>query len=194
MANPQNDDLVQRGANWSMRKAVPLEYRAVEPKKEITRSLRTDSRSEAKRRKEAVWDELVAGWEMRLAGKSDDAHTAFEAAKRVLKAKELRYIPLDELLFAPTAEILARVSKINLVGGRPDAAEASAILGTEERPSIMLADALELYWPMAKDNTRGKSADQMRRWVNPRKKAMRNFIMVVGDKCPSSGFLEPKAA
>jgi integrase len=47
---------------------------------------------------------------------------------------------------------------------------------------ITVSRALELYWALAKDKTLGKSDDQLRRWKNPRKKAIRNFLDVVGDK------------
>lgn len=60
--------------------------------------------------------------------------------------------------------------------------EASALLGGVDVPKITLSKALELYWSLARDRTLGKSEDQLRRWQNPRKKAIRNLIAVVGDK------------
>ena len=45
-----------------------------------------------------------------------------------------------------------------------------------------MSTALELYWTLAREQTLGKSSDQIRRWANPRKKAVGNFIRVVGDK------------
>jgi integrase len=47
---------------------------------------------------------------------------------------------------------------------------------------LTVSRALELYWTLAKDKTLGKSEDQLRRWKNPRLKAVRNFIEVIGDK------------
>ena len=178
----QESDLVMRGKNWSLRKAVPARFRKVEKRAEVWKSLRTDSRSEASRRKDAVWKEMVAGWEMRLSGKSDDAKAAFDAAERVLKAKALRYVPMEELTAASTAEIIARIEKIDAVGNRPDPATASAVLGRVARPQFLLSDLLTLYWTMSKDSVRGKSEDQIRRWRNPRIKAIKNLILVVGDK------------
>ncbi len=51
-----------------------------------------------------------------------------------------------------------------------------------QEPAITVANALELYWELAKDKTFGKSEDQLRRWRNPRIKAIRNLIDVIGDK------------
>ncbi len=59
---------------------------------------------------------------------------------------------------------------------------AAAVLGAVPDSAITVSRALELYWNLAKDKTLGKSEDQLRRWKNPRKKAIRNFLDVVGDK------------
>ena len=47
---------------------------------------------------------------------------------------------------------------------------------------MSVSEALSEYWKLTPDRVRGKSADQTRRWQNPRKKAIRNFIDAVGDK------------
>jgi integrase len=56
------------------------------------------------------------------------------------------------------------------------------VLGGVSSPAITIKRALDLYWDLATDLTHGKSADQIRRWENPRKKAISNFISVVGNK------------
>lgn len=63
-----------------------------------------------------------------------------------------------------------------------DLREASALLGGAREPSLVISRCLELYWSLAKDRTLGKSPDQIRRWENPRKKAIQNLIQVIGDK------------
>jgi integrase len=60
--------------------------------------------------------------------------------------------------------------------------EASALLGTVPAPSLTLEKALELYWGLAREKTLGKSEDQIRRWKNPRLKAVRTFVEIVGNK------------
>ena len=60
--------------------------------------------------------------------------------------------------------------------------KAPAVLGTVEVPSMTVFEALAEYWALTPYRVRGKSADQKRRWENPRKKAVRNFIDVVGDR------------
>jgi hypothetical protein len=46
---------------------------------------------------------------------------------------------------------------------------------------ITVSKALDLYWSLVADKTIGKSDDQLRRWRNPRIKAIKNFVAVVGD-------------
>jgi integrase len=66
--------------------------------------------------------------------------------------------------------------------GFPDRIEATALLGGASPGSISVSSALNLYWTLAADKALGKSPDQLRRWKNPRIKAVKNFIAIVGDK------------
>ena len=60
--------------------------------------------------------------------------------------------------------------------------EAKAFLGGEKQPALRVSRCPELYWDLSRDKIKGKSEDQLRRWKNPRKKAVANFITVCGDK------------
>lgn len=82
----------------------------------------------------------------------------------------------------PTEELLDRIGAISTRNGKPDLREAVALLGGAKEPSITVTRALKLYWDLAREKTFGKSADQIRKWKNPRKKAVNTFVTVVGDK------------
>lgn len=70
-----------------------------------------------------------------------------------------------------------------MINGKPDVKEAAALLGGAQQPAITVNRALELYWELTTDEaTRGMSEDQIRRWKNPRIKAIGNFVAVVGNK------------
>lgn len=86
--------------------------------------------------------------------------------------------PVAEL---PIKELLARVEAIE-AGVANTNVQADAVLGGVERPKIMVSKALEKYWDLTKLDIQNKSPDQVRRWINPRKKAVKNFILVCGDK------------
>ena len=50
------------------------------------------------------------------------------------------------------------------------------------QPGLTVSGALEEFWKTAVDQIRGKTEDQVRRWKNPRRKAVENFIKAAGDK------------
>lgn len=64
----------------------------------------------------------------------------------------------------------------------PDLIEAAAVLGGASPSRIKVSTALEAYWQISDAKTTNKSADQIRRWENPRKKAVAGFITAVGDR------------
>ncbi|SIS57272.1 tyrosine-type recombinase/integrase [Phaeovulum vinaykumarii] len=166
-------------------KRVPKRYAPVEPRKFVWVSLHTDSLSVARSKEAATWDQLVAAWEAKLAGDTTDAEQRFAAARELAEARGFRYMRADQVARLPLEELRDRFAQ---VGGfkdtpaTPDMRDAAALLGAEQPPAITVSTALDLYWTLAKDRTLGKSEDQLRRWKNPRIKAVRNFIAVVGDK------------
>ncbi|SOC14382.1 tyrosine-type recombinase/integrase [Rhodobacter maris] len=164
---------------------VPKRYASVEPREFIWVSLHTDSRAVAQTKEAATWEQMVAGWEAKLAGDTTDAAARFEAARDLAEARGFRYMRADQVAKLPLEELRDRFAE---VGGfkdkptAPDMRDAAALLGAEPTPALSVSKALELYWNLAKDKTLGKSEDQLRRWKNPRIKAVKNFIAVIGDK------------
>lgn len=173
--------LIIRGTTYYLRKRLPRRYDLVEDRKEILHSLHTDSRDVAETKAKVVWAELVQGWEARLAGDTQDAEARYEAARNLAKTRGFRYLPGAQVAKLPLEEILKRVETVSVARGRPNLAEADAVLGASGVPDITVTKALELFWTLAEDRTAGKSEDQIRRWENPRKKAVKNFVAVVGD-------------
>ncbi|WP_417723940.1 tyrosine-type recombinase/integrase [Salipiger sp.] len=174
--------IYRRGNTYHLRKRVPLRYGSVEDRKIVGISLHTDSASVARTKSEGLWQNLIEGWEAKLAGDTSDAERRFEAARELAAVRGFRYLPATKASALPTEEWLARVEAVPERNGRPDMKESAALLGGVEEPPITVTRALELYWGLAADRSRGKSEDQLRRWKNPRKKAVANFIAQVGDK------------
>jgi integrase len=75
-----------------------------------------------------------------------------------------------------------RIKAVPTVHGIPDRIEAAAVLGGGKGNDLTIGAALDAYWMLAADKTIGKSDDQLRRWKNPRIKAIKNLIGVIGDK------------
>ncbi len=169
------------GGTYRIRRRVPKRYAGIEPRKVFKASLKTDSESEAREKAVAVWKTQVEAWELKLAGNGEDAMARYEAARNLARAKGFRYVPTSAIPSLPIAEIVRRVQAVTLRNGEPDMTEARALLGGVPKPEITVSRALDIYWRLADDKTLGKSPDQVRRWRNPRVKAITNFIEVVGD-------------
>lgn len=175
-------NLVRRQNILYLRKRVPRRYQPVEDRDFIWISLATDSETVAQQKAPTVWADMIDAWEAKLEGRSDDAEKRLAAAKNLAKKRGYRYMPATEVAKLPLEELLTRVESVVTAKGKIDIQEAEAVLGVAEIPSITVSKALDLYWSIAKAKTAGKTKDQIRRWENPRKKAIHNFIEVVGNR------------
>lgn len=171
-----------RGSTYWLKRRVPRRYASVERRDTVWVSLKTDSRHHAEQKAAIVWDEFLASWEARLAGDAPEADRRYDAARHLADLRGFQYLPAAAVAQLPVSELLERVEAVQRPDGTPDRREARAVLGGVAEVPITVSRALELYWQLADDRLRGKSADQARRWRNPRIKAVRNFTNVVGDK------------
>ncbi|WP_299146789.1 DUF6538 domain-containing protein [uncultured Tateyamaria sp.] len=171
----------KRGKKFSLYKRVPKRYASIEPRTFVWCSLGTDSEREAAEKAPLVWSQMLDGWEAKLKGDTQDAKQRFEAARELASARGFRYMPAEKII-EDTEQIVDRVESISGPLDTPDHFEAVALLGRVEPPALKISECLELYWELARDKTQGKSDDQLRRWKNPRIKAVKNFIEVCGDK------------
>lgn len=172
---------ILRNGTYYIRRRVPSRFEAVEARKEIWVSLKTDSLRLAMEKAPTVWVQYLAAWEAQLAGNSASALERHQAAKALAQSAGQGYMPIEQVSRLSTDEILERVeAAVRTVGGG-NGKVLAAVLGAEGTPSLRLSEALEKYWDLTQDLRLGKSADQVRRWQNPRKKAFNNFISVVGD-------------
>lgn len=144
-------------------------------------SLHTDSESVAMQRAPAIWAELIEAWEAKLAGATAEADQRLAAAKELADRRGYRYLHAPEVAKLPLEELLSRVEAVTTPRGRIDPQQAEALLGGVAKPSITVTGALDRYWTVAMAKTAGKSKDQIRRWENPRKKAVAEFVKAVGD-------------
>jgi len=172
----------KRGKTLSLYKRVPKRYESVESRKFIWLALHTDSPTVAERKAGPAWEALVEAWEAKLAGDTSDAEQRFAAARDLAAARGFRYLRADQVAKLPRGELLERIAAVGGTDANPDVRDAEALLGGAQQPAITVSRALELYWDLTADQLRGKSDDQVRRWKNPRIKAIKNFIAVVGDK------------
>lgn len=171
-----------RGKSFQLYKRVPKRYVNVEPRTFVWLSLHTDSPSMARAKADGAWSQMVEAWEARLAGDTADADQRIAAAKELAAVRGFRYLDAAKVSDLPSEELLRRYEAVPLSAGIPDRIEAAAILGGAQDVGLTVNKALDLYWTLAADKTLGKSDDQLRRWKNPRVRAVKNFVQIVGDK------------
>jgi integrase len=170
-----------KGGIWYLVRDVPVRYREVESRKEVWINLETDSEALAKAKAPQVWEAHLSGWQAKLDGNTEDAEMAFAAAQTLARARGYNWLNAVTVAALPRRELLDRIHAVRQAGAKK--IEVAAMLGGIEEPKITVNRALELYWTYATaEATRGASADQIRRWKNPRIKAIRNLVAVVGDK------------
>lgn len=175
-----------RGNTFYLYRRVPQRFQSVDDRTFVWVSLHTDSRQHAEQKAALVWQELIEGWEARRDGLDGDAEQRFKAAQDIAQRLGFGYRTIKEVAILPVNDILDRVEAIpsrpSDEGPQPDKLVASAMLGSVPEPGISISKALEMYWGFTRDAVLKKSSDQVRRWRNPRIKAIKNFVAVIGDK------------
>lgn len=174
--------ITRRNDTFHLRRRVPRRYRDVEPRDTVWISLHTDSETVAKSKADRAWLQMIEAWEARLAGDTEDAEARYAAAQELARVRGFRYLDAGRVAKLPVDALIERVEAVAAPAGQPDKAEVAAIMGTVAEPQLTVSKALDLYWTLAREKTFGKSEDQLRRWKNPRIKAVKNFVAVVGDK------------
>ncbi len=159
---------------------MPKRYAGIDDRESVLICLHADSETVAKSR--AVWDEMIEGWEAKLAGRSDDAAVPLAAAKELAARRGFQYMPIREVAHLPANDLLARIEALLTSKGKIDKQVMEAVLGVIPPPPLKASGALVEFWRVANERTLGKSDDQIRRWRNPRIKAFGDFIAAAGDK------------
>lgn len=168
---------------WYFVKRVPKRFAHVDPRQKVTRALWTDSEREARIKAAVVEAEIMAHWEALAAGHDGDAAASYEAACRLAQARGFPYRPLSELAAGPLDEILSRIEALQRADGTlAPPPEAAAVLGTQDRPPVSITAALADFIKFsAVERQAGKSKSQIRRWRQPRERAVGTFVALNGD-------------
>ena len=173
--------LIKRGkGTFHFRMRVPKEYVGVAGKTEIHRTLKTDSARQVAElvptMRKGILDELEA---LKLLHDQPNSADAYRAAQNIVKKRGLNYLPSASLLLAPLEETLVRFEKL---AEGDDAGAARALLGGVEEPGLRLSELVAAVEEYSAHDNRHKNDDQLRKWRNPRKKAVRNLIKSIGNK------------
>lgn len=173
--------IIKRGKWFHFKRRVPNLYSHYYDNDVIQISLKTDSETVAIQRASILNNELEKVWSQFAEHGQAETDALFKQAVTIARMSGFGYRPTTEIAEQNIGKILSRINSIKNDGNNhPE--KVHAILGGHKIPEFPLSKILESYFEFEKPNLLNKSDDQIRKWKNPRKKAINNFIAVCGDK------------
>lgn len=176
--------LIKAEGRWYFKRRIPALIKEFDSRKIYKVALNTDSKELARQRAYAINTELEAYWQDLINNGEKHETKRFKQAMRVVQQAGFSYLPALAIAKQPLEEIEARVLAIE----NGTSKQVEAVLGfipeqeTNLEKKINLEEGLALYWDFAKDKIINKSKDEIRKWKNPRKKAVKNLVNLVGNK------------
>ncbi|MBJ6985921.1 tyrosine-type recombinase/integrase [Devosia sp. MC521] len=129
----------------------------------------------------ALDKELHGYWEMLAKGDLTAAEKYAQARERVRKLG-LAYHTSDELMAQGLAAMIERFNVLEQRKTVRDMDEVAAVLGVVPRASVTWSNLLPEIERVNKIHLSTKAPDQVRKWLNPRRLAISNFVDLIGDK------------
>ena len=171
--------IFKRGKWYHFKRRVPADYQEFHSKAVVQIPLKTDSSSIAERRASNLNQLLESYWhDMALKGDSADLKKFNDMVKRA-RISGFQYRSMEDIVnLATPAEL---INRINVADKALDERDVHSILGGGEKPYITLEGAQQIYFEHEAGNLVDRSDDQIRKWKNPRKRAVKNFMSVIGD-------------
>ncbi|WP_321339672.1 DUF6538 domain-containing protein [uncultured Cohaesibacter sp.] len=175
----------QRGRKYYYNRRVPKHLRDIEGRGDLKISLNTDSFEEAKAKAANINSKIEKRWNALLASDSTRAAECWQAAHDIAKSYGFAFVGADSLIDPSNIKDLAnRLDAIEMGRKASHRPTVEALLGTAKQPSITLSDALERYFSLTGEIQARKSENQVRKWKNPRIKAVRNFTKLIERDIP----------
>lgn len=172
--------LIRRADTYYFNRRIPEDYREYDNRDIVRFSLKTRDYKTACRRALAENDKLEAYWKTLIFKGQGQAEKEYTIIAERAKLLGYSYMPVDNLASIAIEQILQRL--IHVDKEQYNDKQTEAVLGKARPPSLELQHALERYFEYSRDAIINKSQNQIRKWKNPRIKAMANFIKCVGNK------------
>ncbi len=171
--------IFKRGKWYHYKRRVPADYQEFHSKSIVQIPLKTDSLSIAERRASNLNQLLESYWhDMALKGDSENYQKFNDMVKRA-RISGFQYRSIDDIVNLATRTEL--INRINVADKAVDERDVCSILGAVEKVHITMEDAQKVYFEHEAGNLVDRSDDQIRKWKNPRKRAVKNFMSVIGD-------------
>ena len=172
--------LKKRGRRFHFQKRVPRIYQHLFPKKLVQVSLSTDSEPVALQRAHNLNLILEEFWNTLADAEGEQITEQFQNIVFKAKISGFRYKIGHNI--ANESALPDFVNRINSADAVTNKDTQSLLLGKINPSQMSLSQALSDYFSHEEGNLRGHSEKQIRKWKNPRKKAIANFVRAIGDK------------
>lgn len=170
--------LIKVKDRYYFNRRVPEAVREFDKRALVRIALKTDSRELARRKAHVLNEQLETYWQDLLNNRREHEGARFEQTIQTARQMGFSYLPVAAVAQLPLQELLERILAIK--DGSPQQIEA--VLGGRPEPRVTLLAALEKFWEFSRERTMRKTSTQLRKWRNPRAKAIRNLVAVIGDK------------
>ena len=171
--------IFKRGKWYHFKRRVPADYQEFHSKEVIQVPLKTDSRSIAKTRASNLNQLLESYWQdLALTGKNADMKKFHSMVKRA-RMSGFQFRTMDEIISSSSPSEI--INRINVADMATDERDVRSVIGVGDSPYINIEDARDIYFEHEAGNLVDRSNDQVRVWKNQRKRAVKNFLSLIGD-------------
>ncbi len=174
----------KRDGLWYLVRRVPAEFSDLDKRGLVRMStgiaVADDPRGvRARAAVERLDHDLFDYWAALRSGVDSGARQRLDAAQKRARIRGLEYRTASEIAEGDLRDMLRRLTMLE--GSIEDRAEVVAVLGGEEKATIRTSAMIEEYERLVATSLMGMSADQVRKWRNPKLKAVKNLIAVMGE-------------
>ncbi len=173
--------LKKRGHKFYFQKRIPKEFEHLFAQKSLQISLKTECRAKAMQRSQNLNALLNEFWDSITPNYSND-YIKGHYKQIIETARQYRfmYLPQEQLL--RNGSLIDIANRLEVAHAHPAPYVKEAVLGGILKPQITVKEALKEFLDFEKGNLQGYSDNQIRKWENPRKRAVTNFIQAIGLK------------
>ena len=175
---PEMKHLFKRGKRYYYNRRVPGFLHEYDNRKNIRISLKTDSYDQALKKCASLDKQIEAYWQTLILTGKKHSEDSYRRAVSLAHQWGFAYKTTEELRHERLEGLVKRMAFVE----EDNQDKSNIILGTIAPPYIKLSNCLEKFWHLINDRLMNKSPNQIRKWKNPRIKAINNLIKVIGDK------------
>ncbi len=169
--------VITRNKAKHFKRRIPAKYQPYYPEQVefVQISLETDSDRIAAQRATALNEQIEQYWDQSRFKDNPTELFNLKKLRALAQAHGFTYKTSQHIAESELSEIVSRSLTLKNQESRNEV-NTSALLGSEEKQSLPLTKALEDYFEFQIPNLKNKSDDQIRKWKNPRIKAVQNFV------------------